>query len=112
MTINTFASILLGWGVRDYTSGFVAARRSVFEKIHLRGDYGEYCIDLLGRAQRLGFRVEEVPYVCGSRLHGESKTGANVRDYLRRGWKYVVTVVKLAMTRGNRGTHRNSPESP
>jgi dolichol-phosphate mannosyltransferase len=103
VTINTFASILLGWSVRDYTSGFVAARRSVFDKIRLRGDYGEYCIDLLGRAQRLGYRVEEVPYVCGSRMHGESKTGANVRDYLRRGWKYVVTVVKLAMTRGNPG---------
>ena len=47
-------------------------------------------------AQRLGYRVEEVPYACGARLSGESKTGANVRDYLRRGWKYVVTVVKLA----------------
>jgi dolichol-phosphate mannosyltransferase len=97
VTINTFASLLLGWGVRDYTSGFVAARRPVFDKIRLQGDYGEYCIDLLGRAQRLGFRVEEVPYICGSRLHGQSKTGANVRDYLRRGWKYVVTVVKLAL---------------
>lgn len=98
VTINFFASLLLGWRVRDYTSGFVAARRSVFDKIHLRGDYGEYCIDLLARAQRLGLRVEEVPYVCGPRIHGESKTGANVGDYLRRGWKYVVTVVKLATT--------------
>jgi glycosyltransferase involved in cell wall biosynthesis len=99
ITINTFASLLLGWGVRDYTSGFVAARRPVFDKIHLQGDYGEYCIDLLGRAQRLGLRVQEVPYICGSRLHGESKTGADVGDYLRKGWKYVTTVWKLAFTR-------------
>ena len=48
IVINTFASLLLGWGVRDYTSGFVAARREVFEKIRLTGDYGEYCIDLAG----------------------------------------------------------------
>jgi len=99
VTINTFASLLLGWGVRDYTSGFVAARRSVFDKIRLQGDYGEYCIDFLGRAQRLGFRVQEVPYICGSRLHGESKTGADVGDYLRKGWKYVVTVLTLAFGR-------------
>ena len=31
VVINTFASLLLGWGVRDYTSGFVAARRQVFD---------------------------------------------------------------------------------
>ena len=99
VTINTFASLLLGWGVRDYTSGFVAARRSVFDKIRLQGDYGEYCIDLLGRAQRLGLRVQEVPYICGSRLHGESKTGADIGDYLRKGWKYVMTVLKLAIGR-------------
>src|SRR5512139_2679293 len=31
VTINTFASLLLGWGVRDYTSGFIAARRTIFD---------------------------------------------------------------------------------
>ncbi|MCX6029724.1 MAG: polyprenol monophosphomannose synthase [Chloroflexi bacterium] len=97
VTINLFASLLLGWRVRDYTSGFVAARRSVFDKITLRGDYGEYCIDLLARAQRLGLRIEEVPYACGARFSGESKTGANITDYLRRGWKYVVTIIRLAI---------------
>jgi len=95
LTINLFAMLLLGWRVRDYTSGFIAARRSVFDKITLRGDYGEYCIDLLARAQFMRLRVEEVPYVCGARLSGESKTATNVAGYLRRGWKYVVVVVKL-----------------
>jgi len=66
VTINLFASLLLGWRVRDYTSGFIATRRTVFDlptgqhgepvepaecgRITLRGDYGEYCIDLLARA--------------------------------------------------------------
>ncbi len=107
VTINLLASLLLGWRVRDYTSGFIAARRSIFAlapgsgqgKLTLTGDYGEYCIDLLARAQRLGLRVEEVPYVCGARFSGESKTGANVADYLRRGWKYVVTILRLAAGR-------------
>lgn len=95
VTINLFASLFLGWRVRDYTSGFIAARRAVFERISLRGDYGEYCIDLLARAQFMGLRVEEVPYICGARLSGESKTATNVMGYLRRGWKYVVVIVEL-----------------
>lgn len=95
--INLFASLLLGWGVRDYTSGFIAARREVLERIPLRGDYGEYCIDLLYRAQRAGYRVVEIPYTCTERASGESKTGANALDYLRRGWKYVWTVLRLRL---------------
>jgi dolichol-phosphate mannosyltransferase len=108
IVINTFASLLLGWGVRDYTSGFVAARRQVFEKIKLTGDYGEYCIDLLARAQQMGYRVDEVPYACGARFSGESKTGADVWDYLRKGWKYVVAVLRLAWLRF-RGRIRQAP---
>jgi dolichol-phosphate mannosyltransferase len=99
VTINLFAALLLRWGVRDYTSGFVTARRDVFDRITLSGDYGEYCIDLLARARMLGMRVEEVPYACGTRYSGESKTGANAADYLRRGWKYVLTVFRLASLR-------------
>jgi dolichol-phosphate mannosyltransferase len=110
VTINLFASLLLGWGVRDYTSGFVAARRAIFDVgedggngpgpgLILRGDYGEYCIDLLARAQMAGLVVREVPYTCGARLSGESKTGSNPADYFRRGWKYVTTTLNLAAIR-------------
>ncbi|MCX7669367.1 MAG: polyprenol monophosphomannose synthase [Anaerolineae bacterium] len=114
VTINLFAMLLLGRRVRDYTSGFIAARRALFAvgdgtergRLTLRGDYGEYCIDLLARAQRLGLRIEEVPYVCGARFSGQSKTGATIADYLRRGWKYVVTILRLAGQRIN-ATDRN-----
>jgi dolichol-phosphate mannosyltransferase len=96
-TINLGASLLLGWQVKDYTSGFLAVRRAVFDRIELRGDYGEYCIDLLARARRQGFTLREVPYRCVPRLRGESKTATSVRGYLRRGWRYVVTVVRLRL---------------
>jgi dolichol-phosphate mannosyltransferase len=108
VTINLFASLLLGWGVRDYTSGFIAARRMIFDvpggrreqpSLTLRGDYGEYCIDLLARAQMAGLDVQEVPYTCGARFSGESKTGSTPADYFRRGWKYVTTTLNLAVLR-------------
>ena len=98
-TINLAASLLLGWGVKDYTSGFMAVRRPVFDQITLKGDYGEYCIDLLARAQKLGFTVREIPYECVPRLQGESKTATNVLGYITRGWNYVMTILQLRFSR-------------
>lgn len=97
--INRFAMLLLGGQVRDYTSGFIAARAEVLQAIRLRGDYGEYCIDLLGRATRQGFAVVEVPYICTPRVSGESKTGLTLWDYLVKGRQYVLTVWRLARGR-------------
>lgn len=93
--INLFAGALLGFYVHDYTSGFIAARRHVLDAIPLRGDYGEYFIDLMARAKRMGFTVTEVPYTCVPRRSGESKTGTNVWGYLSRGAKYVTTILTL-----------------
>ena len=93
--INHFAMLLLGRQVHDYTSGFIAARADVLRRIRLQGDYGEYCIDLLGRAVKLGYCVQEAPYVCVPRHSGDSKTGANLWDYLAKGRKYVATIWRL-----------------
>ena len=73
----------------------MAGRAEVFHQLRLQGDYGEYCIDLLGRALRKGYRVQEVPYICVPRTAGDSKTGANLWDYLVKGRKYVAMIWKL-----------------
>ena len=88
--------LLISGQVHDYTSGFMAGRADVFRQLRLQGDYGEYCIDLLGRAIRQGYRVQEVPYVCVPRTAGDSKTGVNLWDYLVKGRKYVATIWQLA----------------
>lgn len=93
--INRYAIAMLGNQVHDYTSGFIAGKADVFRQIRLNGDYGEYCIDLLGRAVRAGYQVREAPYVCVPRTAGDSKTGANLWDYLVKGRKYVATVWRL-----------------
>ena len=107
-----FLSRLLNWGIRfmlkpsfsDYTSGFIAARRKVLKAYPLNGDYGEYFIDFIYRVIRGGrFRVCELPYVAPPRRSGESKTGASLAQYLRRGRKYFWTVVRLRLSRGGPG---------
>lgn len=94
--INGFARVLVSNQVHDYTSGFIAARAPVLQKIRLQGDYGEYCIDFLGRAVKQGYEVIEVPYICVPREAGESKTGLTLGDYLSKGRHYVTTIVRLA----------------
>lgn len=97
--INHFAMLLLSTKVHDYTSGFITARSEVLSNIKLQGDYGEYCIDLLCRAERRGYRLIEVPYICVARTAGESKTGINLWDYLSKGRKYVATIFQLGLNR-------------
>ncbi len=93
--MNMFIQVLLDHRFRDYTSGFVVARRTVFDKIELRGDYGEYFIDLIFRALKHGFEVVEIPYKWVARNQGTSKTGSNLLDYLKKGWKYIATTIRL-----------------
>jgi len=89
----------LDWSIKDYTSGFILARKEVFDLIDLRGDYGEYCIDLLYRTKRAGYTIRELPYICVPREAGESKTATNIKGYLVRGVNYVKTLVRLRLGR-------------
>ena len=96
--MNFCTALLLGFAIRDYTSGFIAAKREVFDQINLRGDYGEYCIDLLHRARKKGFKIQEIPYYFVPRKSGQSKTATRVGDYFQRGIKYVILVLRLRFT--------------
>ncbi len=93
--INFFMRFSLFPSFRDYTSGFIAARRNVFHKIRLRGDYGEYFMDLIVRAILLGFRIVEIPHTCVPRRAGVSKTGATFRQLFRRGVPYLAMIFRL-----------------
>lgn len=104
--LQLFLSKLLNWGVRfmlkpsfsDYTSGFIAAKRSVVVETGLRGDYGEYFVDFIFRVMRASkYSICELPYISLPRRSGESKTGTNLFQYARRGWKYLWTVIKLKL---------------
>lgn len=97
--MNLFIQVFLDHRFRDYTSGFVVARREIFDRIKLRGDYGEYFIDFIYRCLKLNYHVVEVPYVWRPRRAGASKTGESLADYCRRGWKYIATTLRLLFTR-------------
>lgn len=95
MIICRLARAVLGGQVMDFTSGFVMARRPLLIQLGLNGDYGEYCIDLVHRAQLAGYRLLEVPYVCVPRHSGLSKTSVGLGGFLKRGPGYLAAVWRL-----------------
>jgi dolichol-phosphate mannosyltransferase len=97
LSLNWFTRFFLDATFADYTSGFVAVRKVVLRDIPLRGDYGEYFVDFIFRTLQKKFRVCELPYMAMPRSSGESKTGKNLLQYLRRGRKYVGTVIRLRL---------------
>jgi len=96
--INLFAGLFLGFSIRDYTSGFLAVKREVIDKVEIRslgGGYGEYFIAFLHDARRFGFRIREVPYVYLPRRLGLSKTSSSPISLLKHGFSYCRTVLAL-----------------
>lgn len=97
--LNAFIRTVLFSSFRDYTSGFIAVKRKVLAGRPLKGDYGEYFIDLVYRALKRGYAVEEIPYICRARREGVSKTGTNIFHYLKKGLKYIGLTLKLRFTK-------------
>lgn len=90
--LNTLARFLLGINVKDLTSGFIAAKKGVFNKIKLQGNYGEYCIRFLYEAYKLGYKIKEIPYEFRERIKGKSKSESN---FFKFGVGYIYTILKL-----------------
>ena len=93
--LNIFARLILTREIKDYTTGFVAARKGIFRSIALNGDYGEYCVKFLYDSYKSGFKIKEVPYAFNDRLRGETKTAGNWHSLIGHGWNYGLMVLKL-----------------
>lgn len=67
----------------DYTSGFYAVKKSVFDVVHIKGKYLDYCIRFLAQASRNNFVIVEVPVIMMPRERGESKTTSGTFTLLK-----------------------------
>ena len=99
-TINGFARLVLGYGIRDYDSGFVLLRRSVFDHVTIipRG-YGEYFIEFVYNACRKGLKVGELGYYFRDRDEGQSKSFPNVLAFVGTGLQYVIRILVARVRR-------------
>lgn len=97
--INLFANMLLGFKVRDFTSGFIAIRRKVLNDVKLSTKgFGEYFIEFAYKCVKNGYRVAEVGYIYSYRKGGISKSDGNLFVLLKLGMQYGLRVIKIRLT--------------
>ncbi len=92
---NCLAKCLSGVDFGDWTSGFIAIRRDVIKGTRLRGYYGEYFIYLVGALVKSGAKVVEIPYTCGPRTAGYSKTTATASFFLKNSIRYTLALLRV-----------------
>ncbi len=98
--INGFSIFFLGPGIRDYTSGFAAVRKSVFDKVHFsRRGFGEYFIEFAYKAKKKGFKIVEIPCAYNIRPGGISKSDGDLGTLLKLGKDYGFKVLNLRFGR-------------
>ena len=98
--INGLARWVLGYGIRDYDSGFVVLRRTVFDKVSvIPTGYGAYFMEFLFTCRRKGLTVHEFGYGFKDREHGTSKSAPNVMRFLWTGAGYVMRILLARLRR-------------
>lgn len=96
--INWLARTVLGGDIRDYDSGFVAIRREVFDYVTLIPfGYGDYFIEFIYDAHRLGLKIKEVGYAFRDRTVGVSKSAPSLLSFLLTGLRYILRIFSLRM---------------
>ena len=102
LLINRLARFVLGYDIRDYDSGFVVARRSVFDRVSFTPTgHGEYFIEFIYGCCRKGLRVCELPYTFRDRAQGVSKSVSSLWTFLRLGMGYVLRIVWIRFRRAD-----------
>ena len=77
--LNKFAQMMLSKEVKDYTSGFIAVKRKVFNHVKINPEgFGEYFIEFAYRCIQKGYKIVEVGYSYGDRKGGISKSTDNI----------------------------------
>ena len=96
--INKFANIVLGYGIKDYDSGFILIKRNVLDAVSIIPvGYGEYFIELVYGMCKAGLKVAEIGYHFRDRAEGQSKSFPNIFAFVKTGFNYVIRVIKAKL---------------
>lgn len=89
----TISAIMMNWSVRDWTGGYRALKREVYEAVHTELESSPkfsgytFQIGFLTKALHTGFRVKEIPFHFIDRTEGESKLGT----------EYIVNILRYIL---------------
>ena len=87
---NKFLARVFKSPVSDLTSGFIVGNKSRFKKDFFeKSNYGEYFIYLIKDLINDNVTIEEVGYICETRVYGVSKTASSLYQLINRGIPYI-----------------------
>lgn len=94
---NSYARLLLRVPVRDCTSGFRGYSRRVLETVEpftIRSSGYSFLEEIVWRAHRAGFSIQEIPIVFEQRAAGVSKIDSS--EIYRAAWHVLATALRPA----------------
>jgi dolichol-phosphate mannosyltransferase len=92
---NLLATLLLNPNVSDLTGSFRLYKRDVIEHLmtKVKGRAYVFQMEVIVRAEKMGYRIAEVPICFVDRLYGESKLGANeIISYIKGLWSLFTDI--------------------
>lgn len=98
--INRLATLILGYGILDYDSGFILMHRKVLDAVTLSpSGYGAYFIEFIYGCCRKGLKVVEIPYTFTERVRGVSKSNVNLLQFGFAGLGYILRILRSRFSR-------------
>jgi dolichol-phosphate mannosyltransferase len=98
--INALATFVLGYGIKDYDSGFIVMRRRVLDQVSIMPTgYGSFFIEFIYACCKKGLSVYEVPYTLIDRSKGTSKSAPSILHFLATGMEYVFRIFTARLRR-------------
>jgi len=94
--INKLLSGLSKSNLTDLTSGFIVLQKKHIEdEIFINKNYGEYFIYLIKSLLDKKVTINEVGYICETRMYGESKTSSGIIRFIITGIPYLKAATKV-----------------
>ena len=91
--LNGLAHAVLGYGIRDYDSGFIVLHRSVLDRVlPVPTGFGEYFMEFMYTAAERGLCIREYPYSLTDRSQGTSKASPDLFRFLATGMRYGIRI--------------------
>lgn len=92
---NNLLFLLTPTNVKDLTSGFIVTKKTYIDtEAFKKSSYGDYFVYLIYSFYSKKITVTEVGYLCETRIHGESKTGSNIVQLIKRGLPYILAAMR------------------
>ena len=100
--INSLCRLILNSSIKDYTSGIFAIKKNVLINVSpICYGHGEYFIEFIYKASKLGYKIHELPYIQPPDIDGISKTAGSFLGFIKLGINYLIRIL-ITRLRGNK----------